>query len=113
TICLLSTFLLVFGLITLPHMIGPVFLVVWLLFMLVSLIVGGFGVFNLARSGFFRKLKERQTRLVLMKLMQEQKALSEKPADTTSNLTDSGVIAAGSVTERTTRELQSVPKDEN
>ena len=63
TVLMLVNFLLVFGLVTLPHLANPVFLWVWLSFMISSLAVGGAGLASLIRGGFFKRLKERDARL--------------------------------------------------
>src|SRR5436305_1173106 len=58
----LLTFILIFGLITPPHMTNPVYLILWLFLLSISLTIGGIGVTKLLRSGFFSKLKERGLR---------------------------------------------------
>ena len=103
TVLMLLNFLLVFGLITLPHLANGVFLWIWLSFMLSSLVVGGFGLANLIRGDFFKRLKQREARLVLMKAKQDLKELSE--SETTPLLN-----APASVTETTTRELDPIPR---
>ena len=101
TILMLLNFLLVFGITTLPHL-NPVFIWVWLCFMVSSLVVGGAGLVNLIRGDFFKRLKQREARLVLMKAEEQRKKLSgaSSEPETTPLLN-----APASVTETTTREL--------
>ena len=108
TVAMLTNFVIVFGTVTLPHLENRVFLWVWLGFLIPSLIVGGLGLANLIRGGFFKRLKERERRLSQMK---DRQMLAE------------GVTTAGldvevmprlaepvSVTETTTRELGTFSK---
>ncbi|HKU75127.1 MAG TPA: zinc ribbon domain-containing protein [Pyrinomonadaceae bacterium] len=104
TVLLLLNFLLVFGVVTLPHLANPVFLWIWLFFMVSSLAVGGLGLVNLIRGDFFKRLKQREARFVLMKAEQDRKKLSTE-SETTPLLN-----APVSVTETTTRELEPVSK---
>jgi hypothetical protein len=108
TVAMLTNFIIVFGSVTLPHLENRVFLWVWLGFVISSLIVGGLGLANLIRGGFFQRLKERESRLYQMK---ERQKLAE------------GVTTAGldvearprfaepvSITETTTRELGTISR---
>ncbi len=107
TVLLLLNFLLVFGVVALPHLANPVFLWIWLFFMVSSLAIGGVGLANLIRGDFFKRLKQREARLVLMRAEQERKNLagaSNEP-ETTPLLS-----APASVTETTTRELNPIPR---
>ena len=113
TVLMLANFLLVFGLITLPHLANPVFLWLWISFMVSSFAVGGAGVTSLVRGGFFKRLKEREARLQLMKSAQDDRILAD---ETTTGSIDSGgtsprFIEPASVTETTTRELAPTPRD--
>ena len=104
TVLMLVNFIIVFGAVTLPHLTNPAFLWVWLAFVITSLIVGGFGLVNLIRGGFFLRLKERESRLKVLKSEQEQQRLSEKPASASVDVRS--LVEPASVTETTTRELQ-------
>ena len=107
TVLMLLNFLLVFGVVTLPHVANPVFLWIWLSFMVSSLVVGGLGLVNLIRGDFFKRLKQREARLVLMKAEQDRKKLSAAGIEFEAASLP-GV--PGSVTEVTTRELDKVPR---
>jgi hypothetical protein len=74
-VLMLVNFTIVFGAVTLPHLANPVFLWIWLGFVISSLIVGGCGLANLIRGGFFKRLKERESRLKLLKLEQKHQEL--------------------------------------
>lgn len=114
TFVLLLNFIIVFGLITLPHMANPGFLILWLSFFAIALTTGGIGLWNLVRSGFFRKWKERELRLQLAKLEQKRQALPEKSTISNSEVRTMPISSEpGSVTERTTRELQSIPNTDS
>lgn len=100
TVIMLTNFILVFGSVTLPHLESRAFLWVWISFVVSSLIVGGFGLANLIRGGFFGRLKERERRLQQMK---ERQALTEnRPVDIAAVSRSPQPV---SVTETTTREL--------
>lgn len=104
----LLIFLTVFGAITLSH-VGFRSDFVWQLvaFLTASLITGGLGAFNLARSGFFSELQERQLRYELARLEQRQKALAAKAERTAvESGPASHLVEPVSVTEATTRELR-------
>jgi hypothetical protein len=106
TVLMLLNFVIVFGTVVLPHLANPVFLWIWLGFVLSSITVGGIGLANLIRGGFFNKLKERESRLRLMKLEEEREALPETAK--TGSITTAAmppVAEPPSVTETTTREL--------
>jgi hypothetical protein len=110
TVLLLLNFLLVFGLIVLPQLGNLAFLWVWISFLVTALIIGGVGLTHLIRGGFFKRLKERETRLRLMKLEDErQKLLSQANI---ANMIESmpRIDQPASITETTTRELEAVPK---
>jgi hypothetical protein len=67
----------------------------------------GLGVINLARSGFFSELKERQLRYELERLEQKQRALAAKTERTAVEPKPApGLTEPVSVTEATTRELR-------
>ena len=108
TVLMLINFIIVFGTVVLPHLANPVFLWIWISFVVSSLVMGGFGVMNLIRGGFFKRLKERERRLHLMK---ERQTLPE-PVKSASF--DDGAMPrsfeAVSVTETTTRELETMSK---
>ena len=106
TVLMLLNFVIVFGTVVLPHLANPVFLWIWLGFVLSSTTVGGIGLANLIRGGFFKKLKERESRLRLMKLEAERQALPETAK--TGTITTAAIPPLAeplSVTETTTREL--------
>jgi hypothetical protein len=106
TVLMLVNFIIVFGAVTLPHLASPAFLWIWVAFVISSLIVGGYGLANLIRGGFFKRLKERELRLKLLKSEQEHQGLPEKSGsasfDARSMLRPVDPV---SVTETTTREL--------
>ena len=101
TILMLMNFFIVFGAITLPHLANGVFFWLWLAGTTTSLTIGGVGLVNLIRSGFFKRLKEREARLSLMKSDKDTKL---NPAATAR------LLAPNSVTESTTRELEEPAK---
>ena len=110
TFIMLFNFIIVFGVVTLPHVANPVFLWIWLGLLLSSLIIGGFALTNLIRGGFFKSLKERESRLYWMKSAQEHQLKPEESM--TASLEDEPMprlVEHVSVTETTTRELQAVP----
>jgi hypothetical protein len=111
TVVMLLNFVIVFGAAVLPHLANPAFFWIWLGFVLSSMTVGGLGLANLIRGGFFKKLKERESRLRLMKLEEERRALPETA--TTGSITTAAMPPLAeplSVTETTTRELGTIPK---
>lgn len=111
TILMLLNFVIVFGAVTLPHLANPVFLWLWLSFVVGSLVVGGCGLANLIRSGFFKRLKERESRLHLMKAEQGRQALPEGAEGASVGAEAMPrLIEPASITETTTRELEAVPK---
>ncbi len=101
-ILMLLNFIIVFGTVTLPHLANPVSFWIWLSFVLSSLLVSGFGLANLIRSGFFKRLKERQARM----MMSPERVDQVSQAEAIPRL-----VEPASVTEMTTRELQRKPKD--
>ena len=111
TVLMLLNFIIVFGAVTLPHLANPVFLWIWLSFVVSSFVVGGLGLANLIRSGFFKRLKEQESRLQLMKSEGGRQML---PEGAKSALVGAGAIPhlvePASVTETTTRELAAIPK---
>ena len=108
TVLMLINFFLVFGLVTLPHLTNTVFLWLWLTFLVTALGVGGVGLAYLIRGGFFKRLKERDARLRLMKAEQERllRADETKGLSVVSVATSSLPLEPASVTETTTRELE-------
>ncbi|MEK6283905.1 MAG: zinc ribbon domain-containing protein [Acidobacteriota bacterium] len=105
TVLMLVNFIIVFGAVTLPHLASPAFLWVWVAFVISSLIVGGCGLANLIRGGFFKRLKERELRLKLSE--QEHQKLPEKSESASFDARSMPRPAEQvSVTETTTRELQ-------
>lgn len=107
TILILMNFFIVFGLITLPHLANQVFLWLWLAGTITSLALGGAGLVNLIRAGFFKRLKEREARLSLMKSEKERQMLSGEVGNAKLNPgTTARLLAPDSVTESTTRELE-------
>ena len=111
TVAMLLNFVIVFGAAVLPHLANPVFLWIWLGFVLSSTTLGGIGLANLIRGGFFKELKERESRLRLMKLEEERQALPETPkTGSIATAAMSPLAEPVSVTETTTRELETMPK---
>jgi hypothetical protein len=103
TVIMLTNFIIVFGSVTLPHLENRIFLWIWLAFVISSLIMGGLGLANLIRGGFFQRLKERETRLQQMK---ERQMLVEDVASVDFDIeTRRRRAEPVSVTETTTREL--------
>ena len=80
---------------------------IWAAFVIVSLIIGGVGVANLIRGGFFKRLKSREARLYLMKNRPEVAEEMESVLDTDAM---PRLVEPVSVTETTTRELDAIPK---
>ena len=111
TLLMLLNFIIVFGVITLPHLMNPVFLWIWVSFVTSSLIIGGFGLANLIRGGFFKRLKERDLQLKLMKLEQERQKLPQAKSASVEVESKPRQVEPVSVTERTTRELQATPEE--
>jgi hypothetical protein len=108
TVLMLTNFIIVFGAITLPHLTNPVFLWIWASFVIVSLIIGGAGVTNLIRGGFFKRLKAREVSLNLMKNRPEVTEESESFVLDTDEMPR--LVEPVSVTETTTRDLQAIPR---
>ena len=109
TVLMLTNFIIVFGSVTLPHLENRVFLWIWLGFVISSLIIGGLGLANLIRGGFFQRLKERERRLYQMK---ERQALPEAPTSPGINFEPISSLAEPvSITETTTRELDNLKAD--
>jgi hypothetical protein len=111
TVLLLVNFIIVFGAVTLPHLANPVFLWIWVAFIISALLVGGFGLANLIRGGFFKRLKEREARLKLLKSEHEHRMLPEGSGG--ANLNTQSIprlVDPVSVTETTTRELPADPQ---
>lgn len=107
TVLMLVNFIIVFGAVTLPHLASPAFLWVWVVFVISSLIVGSYGLANLIRGGFFKRIKERELRLKLLKSEQEHQQLSEKSGSASFDVRSMPLpVDPISVTETTTRELQ-------
>jgi len=111
TLLMLVNFIIVFGAVTLPHLENPVFLWVWVAFIIGSLIVGGSGVANLIRGGFFKRLRERESRLKLLKYEQLHQMLPDESGSSSFDARSMPrLVDPVSVTETTTRELQTIPK---
>jgi hypothetical protein len=114
TVLMLLNFVIVYGLVTLPHLTNPVFLWIWISFVAVSFLIGGFGLANLIRGGFFKRLKDREARLRLMKAEPEHRMLFEDARSARSEMieaeTTPRLVEPVSVTETTTRELKTTPK---
>ena len=110
TVLMLLNFIIVFGAITLPHLANPVFLWIWLSFVISSVVIGGLGLANLIRGGFFKRLKERESRLQLMKSEQGRQMLPER-AKSASAAAEAipRLVEPASVTETTTRDLAAIP----
>jgi zinc-ribbon domain len=111
TVLMLTNFIIVFGVTTLPHLANPVFLWTWLSFVVSSLAVGGVGLANLIRGDFFKRLKERESRLYLMKAERGRQVLREG-SNNSAGVGTEGVprlVEPASVTETTTRELETIP----
>lgn len=113
TVLMLINFIIVFGAVTLPHLGNSVFLWLWLGFVSTSLVIGGLGLANLIRGGFFKRLKERELRLNLLKAEQASQMLKEKSESDNRNAglfppseSSPRSLDQPSVTETTTRELQ-------
>lgn len=108
TVLMLVNFFLVFGLVVLPHLTGTVFLWLWLTFLVTALGVGGVGLAYLIRGGFFKRLKERDARLRLMKAEKERlmQADETKGVSVVSAATSSLLVEPASITETTTRKLE-------
>ena len=111
TLLMLANFLIVFGTVVLPHLANRVFLWIWLSFVISSLIVGGFGLVNLIRGGFFKRLKDREALLRLMKVEQGRQVLPEEATRASLGAEAiTGMAEPASVTETTTRELEAIPR---
>lgn len=110
TVLMLFNFLLVFGLITLPYFTNPVYLILWLSGLAMTLTTGGIGLAKLMRGGFFRRLKERELRLELVKADERRQAISKGAEGERATLPlNSSAGERPSVTEGTTRRLQESP----
>ena len=111
TILMLMNFFIVFGAITLPHLANGVFFWLWLAGTTTSLTIGGAGLVNLIRSGFFKRLKEREARLTLMKSNKERQTLKGETDNTKLDpAATARLLAPNSITESTTRELEEPAK---
>jgi hypothetical protein len=108
TVLMLINFIIVFGAITLPHLANPVFLWVWASFVIASLIIGGAGVANLIKGGFFKRLKAREARLNL--ITDDPEVAGEMEGQVLDTGSMPRVVQPVSVTETTTRELEAIPK---
>jgi hypothetical protein len=100
TVLMLMNFLIVFGTVTLPHLANPVFLWLWAFFLLGSFATGGIGLAKLIRSGFFKRLKEREAVLKMMTSGKERQLSAAEQSGTNR------YVAGMSVTETTTRKLE-------
>lgn len=101
TVLMLLNFIIIFGAVTLPHLANPVFLWVWLSFVVGALVTGGAGLANLIRGGFFKSLKERERRLYLIK--ERQQSIGSGKTGVVD--VDPSAREQVSITEGTTREL--------
>ena len=102
-VLILTNLLILFGAVALPHFANPVLLWLWLAGMTGSLVISGIGITQLIRAGFFKRLKEREARLRLMKSDKEQQMLSDE--NDRAKVATARLVAPDSVTETTTREL--------
>lgn len=111
TVLMLLNFIIVFGAITLPHLANPVFLWIWISFVISTLMTGGVGLAKLIRGGFFKRLKERESRLHLMKSEQKRQMLPEESKGASFDVESMPrLVEPASVTETTTRELETISK---
>ena len=111
TVLMLLNFIIVFGVVTLPHLgNAPAFLWIWITFVLCSLVTGALGLANLIRGGFFKKLTERDALLRLMQAEQKRQTLAEKAKRAPGEEPIPRLVEPASVTETTTRELETIPK---
>jgi hypothetical protein len=106
TLLMLMNFFIVFGAITLPHLANRVFLWLWLGGAAGSLVIGGMAMVNLVRAGFFKRLKEREARLSLMKSERDRQMLSDEQRAIPNVVETARLLTLDSVTESTTRELE-------
>ncbi|MCA1817578.1 MAG: zinc ribbon domain-containing protein [Acidobacteria bacterium] len=112
TVLMLLNFLIVFGVVTLPHLSNPVFLWIWLPFVVGSLATGGIGLASLLRSSYFRRVKERESRLYLSRVDERRQTLTEGTTSASINAGTVPLLAEpASVTETPTRELEAIPRD--
>ena len=111
TVLMLLNFIIVFGAVTLPHLANPVFFWIWLSFVISSFVIGGLGLTNLIRSGFFKRLKERDSQLRLMKSEDGHQMLPEGAKSASVGTEEiPRLVEPASVTETTTRELVAIPR---
>lgn len=108
SVLILLNYLFVFGAVTLPHLTNPVFLWIWLLFVVSAFVVSGFGLANLIRGGFFKKLKAREARLRLTNVEHDPRAIENAPRARIEATVAS--FEPASITETTTRELEPMPR---
>jgi hypothetical protein len=98
-------YLIVFGVMALANNSDLPLIKLWITFLSISLILGGAGIFNLIRSGFFTRLDQRLNRL-LERMKKRQRVLAVP--DTGKIIEEKNLLhiaAAPSVTEGTTRNL--------
>lgn len=108
TVIVLLTYLTVLGGVALRHLEWKPFLTMWLTFLSISLGLSTIGMVSLIRSGFFKKLKERQIRLQIASLEKRKKKL-EATVNTGKLIEEKPVLQTSdfmSVTETTTRNLE-------
>lgn len=111
TVIMLLNFIIVFGAVTLPHLANPVFLWIWISFVIGSLVIGGFGLADLIRAGSFKRLKDREAPLYLMKVEQGRQTLPEEAKSAIAGAEAiPSLMGPPSVTETTTRELKPIPR---
>jgi hypothetical protein len=106
TLMVLLIYFIVFGALALSKISDKSILTVWITFLSVALILGGAGIFNLIRSGFFTKLKERQIRVQLERLRKKERELESR--NTGKIIEDKNILQLPempSITESTTRNL--------
>jgi hypothetical protein len=106
TVISMFVYLIVFGALAVSRTSDSSLLAMWITFLAVSLFLSALGIFNLARSGFFTKLKERQIRLQLEGLRKKERKLESR--NTGKMIEDINILQLPempSVTEVTTRNL--------
>jgi hypothetical protein len=98
-------YLIVFGVMALVKNSDQSLIKLWITFLSIALILGGAGIFNLIRSGFFTRLDQRLNR-VLERTKKRQRA--QQVPDTGKIIEEKNILhvpAVPSVTEVTTRNL--------
>jgi hypothetical protein len=98
-------YLIIFGVMALVKNSDQSLVKLWITFLSIALFLGGAGIFNLIRSGFFTRLDQRLNR-VLERMKKRQRAM--QAPDTGKIIEEKNLLhiaAAPSVTEGTTRNL--------